>query len=137
MAKKLKEFENTLSVPVLRSFNCMRMIFLNEKDFVNDFWATFDDNLLQTTFFTDEAWFHLNGILENCGYRLLIAAVELLDHTFSMVTVFNFYYLLVNDLNIFLGSINAVSMRAPMDNLEELQDIIRNKITEIDKIVGL
>ncbi|RZC32177.1 hypothetical protein BDFB_010498 [Asbolus verrucosus] len=47
MATSLKEFENTLSVSVLRNFvlnflkcyNCMRMIFLNEQNFVNGFWA--------------------------------------------------------------------------------------------------
>ncbi|RZC35016.1 hypothetical protein BDFB_011406, partial [Asbolus verrucosus] len=48
---------------------------------------------------------------EKWEHGLLLAAVELVDHTYSMVTFFNFYYLLVNALTIFLGNINAVRYR--------------------------
>ncbi|RZC33064.1 hypothetical protein BDFB_013436 [Asbolus verrucosus] len=34
------------------------------------FLGTFDDNLLQTTFFTDEAWFHLNGCVNFQNMRM-------------------------------------------------------------------
>ncbi|RZB40873.1 hypothetical protein BDFB_012444 [Asbolus verrucosus] len=53
--------------------------FPQRTEFCQWFLGTFDDNLLQTIFFIDETWFHLNG-----------------------------------------------------DNLEQLQDKIRNKITEIN-----